>query len=181
MPPFNRRIEKWMEEIGEELRVLGLSEKIDLNTLSENEEFISTVANVSALILKTHKKEKLTLFKNIIINKAKDKSINEDTENLFMHFVDYFTTTHIKILKLFQNPKEKVKPNVYSSGLGSAVLEYNMPELKDKRVLYDLLWRDLHIRGLVNTDGLHGLASAEGLKAKRTTDFGDEFIKFISK
>jgi hypothetical protein len=65
-------------------------------------------------------------------------------------------------------------------GLGP-VLEHNIPELRNCKELYTQLWRDLYSRGLLNTDGLNVTISGNGLSAKRTTNLGDDFLKFIAE
>jgi len=55
-----------------------------------------------------------------------------------------------------------------------------MPELRSRRALYDQFWRDLYMRGLVNTEGLNVTMSGAGLAEKRTTALGDQFLWFIS-
>jgi hypothetical protein len=65
-------------------------------------------------------------------------------------------------------------------GLGN-VLEHNIPEMAGRKNLYDQLWKDLYINGLVNTDGLHTMMTGQGLAQKRTTKLGDAFLRFISE
>ena len=55
------------------------------------------------------------------------------------------------------------------------------PEMAGQRDFYDQVWRDLNASGLTSTDSLHTSMSASGLAAPRTSEFGKQFIKFISE
>ena len=67
-------------------------------------------------------------------------------------------------------------------GMGglSHVLATAFPELRDQRSFYDQIWRDLHNRGLVNTETLHVTMSGHGLAQRRTADLGSAFLAFIT-
>ena len=49
-----------------------------------------------------------------------------------------------------------------------------------QREFYSQIWKDLHQRGLVNTDSLGGLMSGEGAVAKCTNALRDHFLRFIA-
>lgn len=176
-PSLEKRRIAWMATVGE--RLMQLEERgVGLEKLQNDERFISTVMHASHLALKTHQEEKRAALRNVIANAAQGQSPEEAVEHMFLDFVDSLSDLHIRILRLFQVPKPP--PNMSMGGLGS-VLEHNMPELRGRRELYDQLWRDLHARGLVNTDGMHTTMSGSGLAQKRTTGLGDGFLKFITE
>jgi hypothetical protein len=64
-------------------------------------------------------------------------------------------------------------------GAMSHLVEEAFPELKGRRDLYDLIWKDLYSRGLASTDGLHTTMTGDGIVARRTTKLGREFVAFI--
>lgn len=176
-PPLEKRRVAWMAQVGEKLQ--ELEEKgLNLETLQENEQFISAAMYASQLALRTHKEEKLSALRNAVANIATGQAPEEAMQHLFLNFVDSLTELHIQILKLFQSPTPP--PNMSMGGL-SSVLEYNMPEMRGRRDLYDQLWKDLYTRGLINTDGMHTAMSGNGLGQKRTTGMGDAFLRFISE
>ncbi len=166
-----------MEEVGEKLKELEAN-GLHLEKLQNDERFISAVMHASQLALRTHQKEKLTALRSAIVNVAKGQSPDEAIQHMFLDFIDSLSELHIQILKLFESPTPP--PNMSMGGL-SSVLEYNMPQLKGRRDIYDQFWKDLYSRGLVNTDGLHTTTSGSGLCQKRTTHLGDQFLKFISE
>ena len=132
--------------------------------------------HASQLALKTHREEKLTMLRNVVANAALGQSPEDAIEHMFLGLIDSLSDLQIQILSVFQEPK--APPNMSMGGLG-AVLEFNLPELRNRREFYDQIWKDLFSRGLVNTDGLHATMSGSGLSQKRTTGLGDAFLQFI--
>jgi len=174
-PPIEKRRQKWMSEVGD--RLLELEAKgLKLEDLQNNEQFISVVMHASQAVIRTHQEAKLKALRNAVINVAIGQAPDETLQHLLLNFVDSFTEQHLRILKLFQNPKPP--PNISMGGL-STVLEHNIPELRQHRELYIQLWKDLYSRGLVNTEGLNATMSGNGLEAKRTTELGDSLLRFI--
>jgi hypothetical protein len=176
-PPLEKRREAWMAEVGEKLRDLE-AKGLRLEDLQNNEQFVSAVMYASQVALRTHQTGKLEALRNAIVNVAKGQAPEEAVQNLFFGFVDTFTELHLRILKAFQSPSPP--PSMSVGGLGN-VLEFNIPEMRGHRELYDQFWKDLYSRGLVNTDSLHITMSGTGLAEKRTTGLGDGFLKFISE
>ena len=176
-PPLEKRRAEWMAQVGKKLQKLE-ENGLNLESLKENESFISAVMYASQLALRTHHQEKLIALKNAVANIAIGQCPEEVMQHMFLNMVDSFTELHIQILKIFQAPE--TPPGISMGGL-STVLEHNLPNLRGRRDLYDQLWKDLYSRGLVNTDGLHVTMSGSGLISKRTSGLGDEFLRFISE
>jgi len=65
------------------------------------------------------------------------------------------------------------------TGAMSQLIETAYPELHTKSEFYKQVWKDLYLRGLVNTDGLNTMMTLDGIVSKRTTNLGDQFLKFI--
>lgn len=174
-PPLEKRREHWMADVGAKLKELE-DKGLKLEDLRGNEQFVSAVMHASQIALRTHQEAKLRALQNAILNVATGQGPEETLQHLFLEFVDSFTALHLRILKLFQAPTPP--PSMSMGGL-SHVLEHNMPDLRSHQELYKQMWRDLYSRGLVSTDSLGGTMSASGLAAKRTTQLGDDFLKFI--
>lgn len=175
-PPLERRREEWMEEVGSRLKELEKN-GFKLEELQSSPEFISAVLHASQLALRTHRKEKLDALRNAILNVATGQAPEEALQHIFMNMVDSLTELHIQVLRAFQSPKT---PNGMSMGGLSSVLEHGVPSLRGRRALYDQIWKDLFIRGLVSTENLHVMMSGSGLVTKRTTELADMFLEFIS-
>jgi hypothetical protein len=185
-PPLTRRRDYWMNSIAEGLT--KLEEKMEgfkIEELSKNEMFITTVMQASQTAIRNHQKEKLEALRNAVLNAALPNAPEEDLQLIFLNFVDTLTTWHMRILKLFDNPKawfaqnKKKFPNLEFGGLSNVLLEA-YPELRDQRGFFDQLFRDLYAQGLINTESMHVTMTASGLIASRTTAMGKVFIGFIT-
>lgn len=135
--------------------------------------------------MRNHQKIKREALKNAVLNSALRSEPDESLQQMFITFVDEQTEWHIILLKFFESPETSLKAygvtiSEISMGGLNTVLEKVFPELKEKKSFYNLVWKDLHIRGLVNTENLQTSMSPSGLVAKRTTEIGDRFLKFIS-
>lgn len=185
-PPLERRRRAWMEEVAEGLRKLEDQGKVSFDELQEDEAFIDTLLHASQAAMRTHQQEKRAALRNAILNSALPNPPDESLRLVFLSLVDQFTVWHLRLLKLFQDPEGWARKHnrsygsIYAGGL-SSILESAYPELRGRREFYDQVWRDLYLRGLVNTESLHTMMTASGLMAKRTTDLGDRFLKFIEE
>jgi len=185
-PPIEKRREEWMTEVGQKLKDLEEESKIDITSLTENQQFVDTVLQATTFALKTSDKEKIAAFKNAIINTALGDAPNLTISQIFLNLIDNFTTWHIKVLHLFDNPTEwfrtnnKSLPNYTAASLTSVVVDA-FPILKGQGELLNLIWFDLKRAGLHNTSDLGTTMSGNGLLAERTTDLGKQFLKYISQ
>lgn len=184
-PPLEKRRQDWMMEVGTKLKELEENRKIDLSTLADDEQFIDTVLVATTLALKTSEKEKIKAFQNAILNTALGVSSDKTKGQIFLNLLATFTVWHIKILHFIDNPTkwfenaEQNPPNFMMGSL-SSVLTNAFPPLSGQQELLDVIWRDLHDNGFHNTSGLMTTMSGNGLLDNRTTQFGQEFLKFIS-
>lgn len=176
-PPLERRRLEWMTSVGEKLEELE-ERGVDIAELGKNEEFVSAVMHATQIALRSHQIEKRDALRNAVFNVASGFSAGDALEFMFFEWIDSLSVLHLKVLVSFQSPSKP--PGLSMGGLGS-VLEFNMPQLKGQREVYDLIWKDLYSRGLLNTESLHVTMSGHGLSEKRTTKIGDLFIQFISE
>ena len=185
-PPLEKRRNKWMNDIGEQLRELEIDKQIDLSTLSDNDIFITTVMHASQIAVRNHSLEKIKALENAISNAALPNPPEESKELLFLHYIDIFTVWHLRILHLFQNSQnwfilnQKKPPEFSFTSSYEQVLLSAYPELENNRSLYDIIDRELNEAGFFSDGGIHSMMSSSGAYQKRTTEFGDEFLKFIS-
>jgi hypothetical protein len=179
--PLEKRRDRWMEEVGEALRRLEEKMEFDITSLANNDQFIDAAIAATQIAIRTSNAEKREVLKNALLNSALPNPPEETVQKMFLSFIDIFTVWHIKLLGLFHNPsglvaKDKVYLVVNTMG---QFLEAAFPELKGRRALYDVIWKDLYSRGLVNTDGLHTMMTGSGVVAQRTTELGRDFIAYI--
>lgn len=183
-PPLERRRTEWMQNVGECLRRLEEEKGINLEELRDNDTFIDVATQVTLAAIRTSKREKLDCLRNALLNSVLPDPPDEAYQNLFINFVETFSVWHIKILDLFCGPeawaqKNNTAFNVGMGGLGT-IIENAFPEMQGRRQLYDQIGKDLAYRGLAGTDNLHVTMTGHGLLQKRSTQLGDEFIKFVS-
>jgi hypothetical protein len=176
-PPLERRRNEWMEQVGEKLLALEQN-GLNLGELQSNEQFITAIMQASTAALRTHKAEKLDALRNAVINIATGHGPEETIQHLLLAFVDEFSEMHLRVLAFANSPKPPV--GISAGGLGH-VLEDNIPALRGQRALFDQLWKDIYLRGLVNTENLHVMMSGNGLGQSRTTELGKALLKFISE
>lgn len=182
--PLEKRRGKWMIEIGERLKRLEDKGIINLESLKDNPSFIDTILQTTQLALRTSDYEKIGLFQNVLINSALGDTPDQAETQIFLNLIETFTTWHIRILKLFDNPSNwlndnnKTIPNFMGAGL-SSILEIAYPELIGRNDFYNLIWDDLHRAGLHNSGSLQTIMSSNGLMVNRTTEFGKRFLRFI--
>jgi hypothetical protein len=184
-PPLEKRRNEWIESIAEDL--LNLQKKIDtfnIENLKSNELFLSVLLNSTQVAMRTHQIEKLSALRASILNTVIKPSIEEDVVLLFLNFIDYFTTWHLILLVLLNDPlafaqKNSIEFPKWSQGGVGSVIEFVYPELKERRHFYDLLGQDLLSRGLIVSANFHNTITAESMLSSHTTQFGKDFIEYI--
>lgn len=185
-PPLERRRNKWMEEMGKRLKTLEQEKGIDLEALRDNDLFIDTVLYASQLALRTSEQEKIEYLHNAIVNTAIGDTPDQSLTKMFLNFIDEFTIWHIRILTLFDNPEGWLKThnitlqNYISAGL-STVLKEAYPELRDRMEFCNLVWSDLLRAGFHNSGSLQTMMTSRGLMESRTTEFGKQFLEYITQ
>jgi hypothetical protein len=185
-PPLEVRRQNWMNSVAEALRDLQASRGIDLELLSSNDHFIDAVMQASTIALRTSNSEKRNALRNAILNAAMPHAIDELRQQIYLTLVDVLTYWHIRVLHLFADPVKWFRENhrevpqyPMTSSL-SRLLVDAYPELAQQRELYDQLAKDLFDRGLINTNGLHTMMSADGAFENRVTALGSGFLKYIT-
>lgn len=176
-PPLEKRRIEWMNSVAERLTRLEQENELNIDSLKENDEFISAVMYASTLAIRTHNESKLNALRNAISNIAQGRAPDETLQQIYLNLVDSLTELHLRILKTFQKPK--VPPGMSMGGLGN-VLEHNLPEMCGQKSIYQQMWKDLFARGLVAGDNMNLTMSESGLGQKQTTPLADGFLQFIS-
>jgi hypothetical protein len=183
--PMTRRKTAWMIQVSEAINELYKKGVLTEADLQENEKFLTTLVQASTIAIKNHQAEKREALKNAVINSALPGAPDDTIQQLFLNFIDSCTSWHLALLQLFNNPHQWAKqrnhnfPDLVMGSL-SDVITSAFPELAGQQEVFSLIWQDLFRNGFVSSDSIGGTMSGRGLLAKRTTDFGDQFLKFIS-
>lgn len=176
-PPLEKRRIEWMNSVAERISRLENENGLYIESLKDNDEFISAVMYASTLAIRTHNESKLNALKNAISNIAQGRAPDETLQQIYLNLVDSLTELHLRILKVFQSPN--VPPGLSMGGLGN-VLEHNLPDMRGQKGIYQQMWKDLVARGLLAGDNLNLTMSGSGLSQKQTTPLADGFLQFIS-
>jgi hypothetical protein len=185
VPPLEKRRDEWRESVGKRLAELEESHGINPEDLASNPAFVSATLQASYAAVRTHHEEKLEALRNAILNSALPGAPIESLQQTFIRWVDELTADHIRFLNLFGNARQWFAKNskrpptfsVMSSLL--QLLESAYPEIASNRPFCDLIAQDLEARKLFD-GGLRTMMSAEGAWQKRTSELGDQFLRFIS-
>lgn len=186
-PPITKRRDTFLISIYEELQ--SLNEKLEdfnIEELVKNEIFITSLTHAVPVAVKNHQIEKITALKNVVLNSALPNAPDEDKQLMFLDFIDSFTSWHLKLLLLFDDPEDYASENEiifpnWQSGAIRSVIELVFPILRDKKQFTTQVWNDLNNHGLFNTtaDSLNTLMTGNGMISPRTTELGSEFLNFI--
>jgi hypothetical protein len=183
-PPLEKRRQKWMEDVAEAVRELE-GRGIKAEDLKQNESFVSTFMQASLAAMRNHEQEKIDALRNAVLNAALPCAPDESMQQIFLGWVERMTVWHLRILAFLDNPPLWFKnqnqqfPDFSLASLNKILIQA-YPELANKREFYDLIAKDLWNNGLLNTDGLHGMMSDQGLKGRRTSEIGKKFLGFIT-
>jgi hypothetical protein len=179
-PPLQRRQQEWMNEVAEGLRAA----EVNIADLGERQDLLDTLLQAGQAAARTSDTAKRRALRNAVINAATRLDIEADERHLFIQMVDRFTAAHLRFLKALQNPKMWAANHQvpydppYSSSLSEFFLAA-FPEFADRRDIYSLVIGELSQAGLASSGGFSTMMTKTGWEARRTTDFGDRFLRFI--
>jgi hypothetical protein len=185
-PPLLKRQQRWREEIAAAIRDLEARFGLLPDELSSNDAFVNAVLRASDVATRTSDSLKIDALRRALINSALPEAPSQALQQIFMNLVDSMTVWHLKILDVFHSPRERIRRNPGSPRISrsSSSLERTLvealPEMAGKREFYDHVWRDLYSWGLVTTDSLHSMITAEGALESRTSSLGKQLLAFIS-
>ncbi len=171
---LSKRQEQWKDALEERLSKLETT----LEDIGNNEFFTTALVKATELAMKTARKEKMEYLANSVVNSL-NPDIDEEKLIVFLSLLDKYTVSHIKIIYYFNNPKrfDGISSSSYMMGSPSTPLFQVFPELNNG--LFKKMYDDLYTDGMVNTENLNVTMTGSGMVAKRTTQLGDDFLRFI--
>lgn len=181
-PVLQERRNKWFQELGERVNKLEEDGKVTYDELIKDDTFIDISIKATEIALKTHQKEKLEALRNALINSTlNNPPIDISLKQIFLNYIDIFTIWHIKLLKLFNNPKEYETGFQYETTWHKSVIEHAFPELKGKEKFYITICKDLYLKDLITLDSLTVTMTKQGLFERRISQLGFDFLQFIEE
>ena len=163
----------------------NLENRYNEDTLKKD-YFISTFIAASKGVIENHDQEKVNAFRAIILNTLIAENPKEDEVAMFIGMTQRLTPLHIKLLKILRDPKLEIEKDpekkskmdaVYSGGI-STLTSLIIPQYSED--LVKIAFQDLYNMGLHSTSSWGGTMSAHGITQKRTSEFGDKYIDFIT-
>lgn len=180
---LQKRTQEWMQQVSN-----GLSKVThELDSLRENQRFMTILLQATQVALRNHQSEKLEALRNAVVNSIPPPSYEESLQVHFVHLVDRFTEWHLRILRLFSDndwlAKAKLGPFGHGRDATERVIKNQFPELSDKSILIDLVLADLQSTRLIvtrwNDQGPIALQAAASTPT--ITPIGRDFLNFIEQ
>jgi hypothetical protein len=189
-PPLEKRLEDWQVSVVEKLAELDERlNSITIENLSQNRVFITAIANVTPLVLRTHREDKLDALRNIVLNAALPNAPHDDLQIMFIQMVDTFTSWHVTLLKFFAHPKWYIQldyPESLDDIPAEEAIEKLMsifPELKQQpaftnKVVNDLSYNRLIALPEVRLDKRGIVSDDSPVDPNIITELGKQFLNF---
>lgn len=181
-PPIERRRNDWFNELADKIYALERENRLKVEGLAENEEFISAVLQATTSALRNHQQEKLDALRNAVLNSALGKSPEGVKSEMFLAFVDQFTALHLRVLRVLQELSASdrlVAQNAVPNKVLSEVAMESVPGLRGHSALAQMLVEDLLRRGLILwTSPAIETYVKPGIRG--ASELGEEFLRFIS-
>ena len=133
----------------------------------------------------THQEEKISALRNAVVNSVAPDAPDADTQAIFLSQIDRLTPSHLRMLTLLNDPpawfasRGLTPPQAGLAGSRTQTVEAGLPEMQGRRDFYLLIGQELH-SALMLTTNVHGNVSATSLMDRLTTDFGRQFVRFMS-
>ena len=170
---FKRRFERWKQLVDERLSQL---EDSAMEAANNDDSFATVLLRATQLAAETST-EKMEYLANAVRFVAEHR-VCEDHIVIFLGCLQKYTSSHFLILRYLRNPAKYADHVKHLSFIAGSIMTYfdKVYPSFDKS-LQGIIIRDLFSDGFTNTDS-NGTVSANGMKEKRTTILGDEFLHF---
>ena len=185
-PPLERRRDQWMQAVGEALEQLQKKQGVSMESLRDNEEFISLLTEASRAAISTHVEQKREALRNTLINSLSPDS-TYDRSSLYIRTIDRLVPFQMRILEYINSlpsfepiSSERSSQDIFlhdvlvlANGPEIESLTVSLPELKV--YLADLVQIGL----IVKDDTVFNLDVSSRMPYYKLSDFGQYFRQFI--
>jgi hypothetical protein len=183
---LEQRRERWFTELAEGVEELrGRVDGLDLEDLASNDLFVDAVVTATRTVEHTHQAEKLEALRNAVLNSVAPDAPDADTQAVILNLIDQFTPSHMRLVTLWDDPPAWFASHGISRPQGAFVtsrtvtVEAGLPEMQGRKDFYTLIAGELSSAGML-TASLSGMVQPPALMSRLTTDFGRQFVRFIS-
>jgi hypothetical protein len=185
-PIMTTGLTDFVNGLAERIQILEDAGKIKKEDLLSNERFIEAVGAASRLAPFTLRDEKRRALRNAVLNSALSKNMDALEQQMFFGLIDRFTELHLLMLKMLKDPVKWLggsRPkhgSQFHSALRIVLLD-GLPQMRTHEFLADQVWSELRSTNLVEgAESLDNAGEGPSVIRKRTTEFGDRFLSFIS-
>lgn len=169
---YQRRLEKWQSIIVERINKIDN----DIEGLVNSEQFATAILKTSQLAVQTQSDEKMKVLSNALFN-SYWSNIEEDKMTIFLHLVDKYTCTHIRVLKFLH---DEYNGRLYGTVLHATVMVTIKMGLNDLDSSYlKKILNDLQNDYLVERFNENAQANLFSSGKDLVTKLGNEFYNFI--
>ncbi len=151
--PSQKRLNKVLEAIVADIERLKAETRGQVNL--DNPSFQTTLMNALQIVMRNHQEEKTLALKNAVLNSSFIHPIDDDLQFMFLHWIDEFTPSHLKILVSLKSLNDYAETIITKINNGFNTLE----ESSDSN-------KDLEDRGLVDFDDRRTLINNPLFKMK---------------
>lgn len=178
------RLETFVEELSQEFK--KVEDKVDIEYIT-TDEFAFLFEQCFKAASENYQKEKIDSFKAILVNATIDKSLIQLEKEFFLNLTKQLTVLHIQILNFLHDTRDYIKRKGLEEneiqGHYKDFIPLIFPDIEFDTVKIAL--DDLNKYGLteLKSSQFGVMTVSSGLKLlgdRRTTSFGDKYIKFIT-
>jgi len=151
----------------------------------KSEEVAYMFRETMTTVLNDYHKEKLDALRAAFLNSIIDGATPAEVKELYLNLAKNLTVSHIKLLRLLDNPEEFLTARRITyrlEGMGGLIqiLRVCLPEFTEDQIT--LIWNDLRNYNMVNTETSSLRAMMSNLRLdqlNRLTSFGRSFVGFL--
>jgi hypothetical protein len=177
------RLETFAEDLSAEFKTF--EEKVDTEYIT-TDEFAFLFEQCFKAASENYQKEKIDAFKAIIINATIDKSLNSLQKEFYLNLTKQLTVFHIQVLTFLHDTRDFLEkrniPDIQIQGSYKDFIPIIFPDVDYDT--FKIVLDDLNKYGLseLKSSGLGVITSSSGMRLlgdRRTTQFGDKYLRFI--
>ena len=173
-PAVQRRRDEWFKDLADAVeRLERRVEGFRIETLAQNESFVSATIQATRIALATHQQEKRGMLRNALLNIALGAEQNEDLQQAYLTAIEAFTPSHVKVLNFLWKGSDALQPPITNYG---QAIESVLPELRGQSNFLQYIMSDLRNRGFSNLSG----PSAAHPQHPAITNLGIQFLTFVA-
>lgn len=184
---LNERREKWVTDLAEAVdKLRDRVDGLDLGALLDSDVFVDAVVSATRTIEHTHQQDKIDALRNAVLNSATPGAPDADTQAMFLSLIDRYTPSHLRLLTLWNDPPawfashNLAQPSAGFAGSRTQTVDAGLPEMAGRKDFYLRVASDLQADQML-TASLMGNVSPTSLMDRLTTDYGRQFVRFITE